>query len=204
VIRDFVKRRHGVYALFHHGNVYYVGLASNLRSRLRSHLEDRHANRWDSFSVYLTIDKVNLRPLESLVLRIASPGGNKVQGRISGAEDLKRRFARAIAKHQKDEREDLFETWSEKEAKRDSERPRKGAGVLARYIDRPMSIRLQHAGKLYKAHVRKDGLIRFKGRLIASPSRAASLVKRRPWNGWTAWLYERAPGDWMPLDNLRR
>jgi type I restriction-modification system DNA methylase subunit len=37
-------RRHGVYALYRGNRLYYVGLASNLRSRLNTHLRDRHAN----------------------------------------------------------------------------------------------------------------------------------------------------------------
>lgn len=31
IIKDFVKGRHGVYALYKKGRLYYVGLASNLR-----------------------------------------------------------------------------------------------------------------------------------------------------------------------------
>ena len=55
IIKSFVKGRHGIYALYKKDKLYYVGLASNLRNRLKHHLRDRHANRWDRFSVYLTI-----------------------------------------------------------------------------------------------------------------------------------------------------
>ena len=51
VIRQFVRGRNGVYALYRKGKLYYSGLASDLRGRLRWHLRDRHANRWDTFSV---------------------------------------------------------------------------------------------------------------------------------------------------------
>jgi hypothetical protein len=33
---------------------------------------------------------------------------------------------------------------------------------------------------------------------------AATACKRQTCNGWTFWKYERAPGDWVPLDNLRK
>ncbi len=54
-IRDYVRRRHGVYALYRRDKLQYVGLASNLRSRLKAHLKDRHAKSWDRFGIYLTI-----------------------------------------------------------------------------------------------------------------------------------------------------
>lgn len=56
ILKEYVKGRHGVYALYHKGRLYYVGLASNLRNRLKAHLKDHHAQTWDSFSVYLTIN----------------------------------------------------------------------------------------------------------------------------------------------------
>ena len=58
VIRSYVRGRQGIYALYRKNELYYVGLAGNLRSRLRSHLRDRHKKLWDRFSVYLTIGDV--------------------------------------------------------------------------------------------------------------------------------------------------
>jgi excinuclease UvrABC nuclease subunit len=80
ILKDYVKGRHGVYALYRKGHLYYVGLASNLRNRLKTHLKDRHAQTWDSFSVYLTINDSHLHELETLILKIASPKGNKQSG----------------------------------------------------------------------------------------------------------------------------
>jgi hypothetical protein len=37
-----------------------------------------------------------------------------------------------------------------------------------------------------------------------SPSLAGAAVVKRSCNGWTFWKYERAPGDWVLLDVLRR
>ena len=34
IIREYVRRRHGIYALYRRDRLYYVGLASNLRNRL--------------------------------------------------------------------------------------------------------------------------------------------------------------------------
>lgn len=44
IIRQNVRRRHGVYALYRRGKLHYVGLASNLGSRLGHHLSDRHTD----------------------------------------------------------------------------------------------------------------------------------------------------------------
>ena len=51
IIRDYVRHRHGIYALYRKDRLYYVGLAANLRSRLTAHLRDRHAGTWDRFSI---------------------------------------------------------------------------------------------------------------------------------------------------------
>ena len=61
VIRTYVRGRQGIYALYRKNELYYVGLAGNLRSRLRAHLRDRHKKLWDRFSVYLTIGDSHLK-----------------------------------------------------------------------------------------------------------------------------------------------
>jgi hypothetical protein len=38
VIRSYVRGRQGIYALYRKNELYYVGLAGNLRSRLKAHL----------------------------------------------------------------------------------------------------------------------------------------------------------------------
>jgi GIY-YIG catalytic domain len=38
IIRDYVRGWHGVYAIYKGDRLYYVGLASNLKGRLGSHL----------------------------------------------------------------------------------------------------------------------------------------------------------------------
>src|SRR5438105_13380147 len=94
IIREFVQRRSGVYALYRRNRLYYVGLASNLRSRLRHHLKDRHGDSWDRFSVYLTIGDSHIKELESLILRVISPPGNKQRGKFATAENLRGRLGR--------------------------------------------------------------------------------------------------------------
>lgn len=87
----------GVYALYKGEKLYYVGLARSLMNRVNQHLKDRHKSKWDAFSVYLTSDGDHMRPLESLVLRIVSPDGNKVTGKLRGAKDLARQLKRDMS-----------------------------------------------------------------------------------------------------------
>ncbi|MDY0356173.1 MAG: GIY-YIG nuclease family protein [Sedimentisphaerales bacterium] len=108
IIRDYVRHRQGVYALYRRGKLYYVGLASNLRSRLAHHLKDRHGDSWDRFSVYLTIGDSHLRELESLILRIVKPPGNRVKGKFAKSEDIRRRFGRDIRTRMNRELSDLL------------------------------------------------------------------------------------------------
>jgi hypothetical protein len=98
IIRNYVRNREGVYALYRRGKLYYVGLASDLQWRLKHHLRDRHRASWDSFSIYLTIGDKHLKELESLLLRVIQPKpeGNHQSGRFANSENLRRKFKRDI------------------------------------------------------------------------------------------------------------
>jgi len=206
IIREYVRRRHGVYALYNKNRLYYVGLASNLRSRLSSHLRDRHANTWDRFSVYLTVGEEHLRELESLVLRIASPSGNKQIGKFTHSDNLRNRLKRQISQFQQVERNRLFGVTTTKEAEKLKTRIKSDGRLptLARYVTRRFKIRFDYKGKRHIARVRSDGTINFRGKIYTSPSMAGRAVTKRSTDGWTAWKFLRAPGDWVRLDELRR
>jgi hypothetical protein len=106
LVTEFARGKSGVYALYKGESLYYVGLAKNLRSRLHHHLRDRHAEEWNRFSIYLTRDDEHLKELESLVLRIASPKGNRTSGKFMESRDLFKLFKQ---KAQQMQRKELFE-----------------------------------------------------------------------------------------------
>lgn len=203
VIREFVRHRHGIYALYRRNRLYYVGLAKDLRWRLKQHLRDRHGASWDRFSVYITIGDRHLRELESLVLRITKPKGNEITGKFKRAENLKRALRRAIRMQHRAEIDALFgrllKATSVKQAPKNGRTP-----MLAPYVRSSFRIRAFYKGKTYKAKVRKDGSIRFQKETYTSPSSAASSVLKRASDGWYFWRYERGPGDWVRLNELRR
>jgi hypothetical protein len=204
IVRRYVRRRQGVYALYRRNKLYYIGLANNLRSRLAHHLRDHHQDSWDRFSVYLTIGDSHLKELESLILRVVNPKGNKQKGKFLKSEDIRRRFARDIRSRQHEELLSLL--GNEKVSEVEEERLAIGRQpVMGNYIDGPIKLQARYKGKIIKAHVRRDGSIRFKGKVYSSPSLAAAAAcKRRTCNGWTSWKYERAPGDWVKLNELRK
>jgi hypothetical protein len=77
--------------------------------------------------------------------------------------------------------------------------------VLAQYPNFPKKLRARHKGKTLWAYVRKTGLIWFGRKHFTSPSLAGQHAVRRPTcNGWMFWQYQRAPGDWVLLNELRK
>lgn len=227
IISEIVHGKHGVYALYRHNRLHYVGLASNLRSRLTHHLKDRHQQTWDRFSVYLTASDRHLRELESLLVRIATPRGNRQIGDFPRCENLMPRFRKRMKEHaittideitaragapRRDRTTPMAKRGTATSA---TERARKAwvtrrgrenrrRAILADYVEKRFPIRLTYKGKCYKATVRADGRIAFAGRLFTSPSSAAGAIVKGAADGWWAWRYKRSSGEWVRLDELRR
>jgi hypothetical protein len=207
IIRKYVRRRHGVYALYRRGKLYYVGLATNLRNRLKNHLKDRHGESWDRFSVYLTIGDSHLRELEALTLRIVRPKGNKQKGRLTGSEDMRRKLTRDLKEFYRQNIQDIMGRYAKPikdEPENDNPKPPLARYISSRAITAPTTLRAHHGGKLVRARIRRDGSIRFGGSLYKSPSAAGTACRKKATNGWQFWEYERARGDWVSLDELRR
>ena len=206
IIRTYVRGRQGIYALYRRGKLYYVGLATNLRNRLKIHLKDRHGQSWDRFSVYLTIGDNHLRELEALILHTVRPSGNKQKGKFAKSEDLRRRFKRTIKRCVLAEVDGLFSESRPVRAPREAIPKNTGRkAVLAKYISGPLKLKAQFKGRIVKARVRRNGKVWFAGITYTSPSVAAAVAcQRKSCNGWRFWQYERAPGDWVLLNTLRR
>lgn len=203
IVRAYVRRRIGIYALYRRGKLYYVGLAKNLRARLKNHLRDRHRGLWDRFSVYLTIDDRHLQDLESLILRTTRPPGNKQRGKFTRSQDLRRGLARDIRTFHRGELDHLIGR-ATTPVEHHSPAEQEHRFPLTPYVSGPLNLRSVFHRRKFKASVRRDGSIRFGGRLYRSPSAAAHRIAKRAMNGWTFWQFERAPGQWVPLDELRR
>jgi len=118
---------------------------------------------------------------------------------------LRKRLARDIRVMQRIELGDLIGRRRQTEPVASRQKTKVGrVPVLARYLSKPTTLRARYRGKLVRARVRRDGSVRVASHLYNSPSLAASAITKRPMNGWTFWTFERAPGDWVPLNELRR
>ncbi|MBN8478041.1 MAG: hypothetical protein J0L91_03660 [Burkholderiales bacterium] len=204
IIARMIKSHAGIYALYKGDRLYYVGLASNMMGRVKTHDKDRHAKRWDRFSVYLTARSDHIRPLEALVLRITSPSGNRVRGKLRGAKDLYQTLNREMSEADKDARAVLLGERALKKRRRRKTQTTKGSRPLSGLMNRSLRLRAIYKGKKYLATLRRDGRIRYAGKLYDSPSAAGRAVVGRGVIGWLFWKFRKGRDAWVPLRELKR
>jgi hypothetical protein len=203
-MRELIRRRSGVYALYRKNKLYYVGLASNLMGRIKQHLRDRHHGGWDRFSVYLTARAEHMRELESLLLRIMDPAGNKVRGRLAAAENLIPRLEDAMRKRDADRRATILGGRSLRKRRRQKSSQAKGTRVLAGLVEHRRSLQGNRSGKVYRAALRRDGRISYRRKLYETPTGAARAALGVQRNGWGFWHFKNERGRWVPLRTLKR
>ena len=91
-------KRSGIYVLRKNQGIYYIGLAGSLRSRIADHLKDHHRKKWNQFDLYI-IRKGKfkyLRELETLLIRVAKPGGNQTEPNFARPNNLTKKFKQAL------------------------------------------------------------------------------------------------------------
>lgn len=204
LITELVGDSPGIYALYDDGVLYYVGKSIELRKRVRQHLRDRHLASWTHFSLYLTRREEHIHEIESLLVRIANPKGNRVipHGKSSGP--LVKLLKSKIQKSQKDELANLF-------APKVSTRKTKLSNgkvhpdTLVGLVDKRVAIYRTYKGKEYKATLNPKGVITLGGKQYTSPSGAARSVLQTPRavNGWKFWYIQDLKGDWVQLADFK-
>ena len=98
-VKKIMKGYAGIYALYKDEKLYYVGLTSNLHGRIKWHLQDRHAGKWNKFIIF-RIKKVNyLKDIETLILHIVKTKGNRAKGKVPKDNDLNRVLHRLLMEH---------------------------------------------------------------------------------------------------------
>ena len=101
-LESVLPHQRGVYALYKGDRLYYIGIARrNLAGRIRHHTNDKHAKRWDKFSLYVCKSVKTIAALEKLFLRIAKPPGNGQIGRLRSpdlTDDLRQRIQYGMEK----------------------------------------------------------------------------------------------------------
>lgn len=212
-VTDLVGQKYGVYALYKGPKLYYVGLASDLRNRIKHHLRDKYAGKWDKFSLYLVRRADHVKEIESLVIRIADPKGNTSSGRFPHADDLKNEL---LASVQDAQRQKLKVIFGEKVTRKRSPKPQgehnkqgqttraSGPAPLAPFIEEGFPIRSRYKGEFYVAKVWKNGQINLDGILYQTPTGAGRAVTGTRLNGWYFWKFKDGEGNWVALDLLRQ
>ena len=204
IIKEMIKGKSGIYALYQRDKLYYVGLASNLMKRLKDHLKDRHNRKWNRFSVYLTKNDEHMKELESLFLRIMKPAGNKVKGKFSNSVNLRKELNAQIKYSFDDKRAIQMGGGVARSRRRKKAREGKGTIALAGVVEKRISLRGWYDGYEYKASLLKNGKISFDGEHYVTPTAAAKIIKKSTVNGWSFWHYKDKDGEWVKLNNLRK
>jgi len=100
-LRMMMRRYAGIYALYRGKRLYYVGLTRNLLGRIKWHLKDRHARKWDRFIIF-RIKKVRyLKDIETLLHHLVDTPGNRTKGGVPPDADLNRVLREVLRDHER-------------------------------------------------------------------------------------------------------
>ena len=100
-LREIMRRYAGLYALYRRNRLYYIGLTTNLLGRIKWHLKDRHAGKWDRFIIF-RIQKVRyLKDIETLIHQLVDTRGNRNKGKVPKDADLNRILREVLIDHER-------------------------------------------------------------------------------------------------------
>lgn len=204
LITQLVGESPGIYALYDGDELYYVGKSTELRKRVRQHLRDKHLASWTHFSLYLVRREEHIHEIESLLVRIANPKGNRVipQGNSTGA--LVKTLKRLIRLRQMDELNALFGS-RKKQSKPRTKKHGNHPESLVGLVSRRATLFKHYKGRDYTAKLSPKGTIVFNGKTYTSPTGAARAVigADRAVSGWVFWYIKDADGNWVRLEDYR-
>jgi Restriction Enzyme Adenine Methylase Associated/GIY-YIG catalytic domain len=199
LITELVGNSPGIYALYDESELYYVGKSTDLKKRVKQHLRDRHLASWTHFSLYLVRKAEHIHEIESLLVRIANPQGNRVVPKGKSSGPLLKKLMQMVRQKQMDEFQGLFGI---NKAKKQSIRGDNvdGKRTLKGLVSKPAPLFHEYKGKKYTAMLNPDGTITLKNKKYNTPTAAAkAVVDRSTVNGWHFWYIEDLNGDWIKL-----
>lgn len=203
-ITEMTKGHQGLYALYRKNKLYYVGLASNLKNRIKHHLNDKHQGKWTHFSLYIIRKSDHVKELESLLLRIAYPEGNSQKGKLRTKNNLLPKLKTQVKRKIKEEYDGLFKGHKTTKAKA-KKKPTKGDKPLKGYFKKRTHVYAIHKGYEYNALVFPTGTIKYDGQLYDSPSAAGKVARSgKSTNGWSFWRYKDKDGNLVKLSELKK
>lgn len=203
LITKLVGSSPGVYALYDGEELYYVGKSTALRKRVKHHLRDRHFASWTHFSLYLVRTASHISEIESLLVRIANPKGNRLVPKGKASSAMLKKLKSMVKEKQNQEFKEMFGTYKpkHKEVRRKSAIGKK---KLKGLVHRSAPLYRTYKGKEYKAILTPGGIIKIGNKSFTTPTAAAkAITKRRTINGWKFWYIKDANGVWVRLSDYR-
>ena len=200
-LSEVVETSYGIYALYDEDELYYVGKASDLKTRIKQHLKDKHKAQWSYFSLFLTKKSV-LNDLESIIIAISNPKGNKAKPKGNKVGQLKNKLKDVVKKRQKEELNKLLgiKKHKSKKIRTKNNVPRPN---LKKMFSKSKPLYKEYKGKEYKATLLTSGEIKYKNKLYKSPTSAAmAIVDSGTVNGWDFWYIQDENNDWIQLSSL--
>lgn len=78
----------GICAPYRGKKLHYTGLTGNLLGRIKWHQRDRHRNKWDHFAIFRIQWGRYLRDIDTLILNLVEPPGDRANGKLRRDADL--------------------------------------------------------------------------------------------------------------------
>ncbi len=105
-LKEIMRGYAGIYALYRRKKLYYVGLTTNLLGRIRVHQKrDRHAGKWDHFTIF-RIQRVRyLKDMETLIHQLVTIPGISAKGKVPRDADLNRVLREVLQEEERKMRE---------------------------------------------------------------------------------------------------
>jgi len=208
IVTDMIKGHQGIYALYKTNKLYYVGLATELKARIKYHLKDKHQGKWSRFSLYIIRKSDHIKEMESLVLCIAYPVGNAVKGKLKSSENLLPKLKSKIKIEQNRQIADIIGKGKmavNKKKRRSIKRTAPQKRPLYNIFPKGKVIYANYKGDRYKAWVCGNGRIKYNGQYYDSPSAIGADVRGgKSTNGWSFWKYKDKGGKLVKISDLRK
>lgn len=165
------------------------------------HLKDRHFAGWSHFSLYLVRKAEHIGEIESLLIKIANPKGNrKIPKGAHGGAMLSLLREMLKQKH----KEELDEIFGRNKRRRLIVGKSNKYKALAGMVKTKTALFRTYKGKGYKAFLHPDGIIKIGKQRFNTPTGAAkTIVTEHAVNGWTFWYIETPGGEWVRLSEYR-
>lgn len=212
VITGLIRGNQGIYALYKKDKLYYIGLAGNLKIRIKHHLNDKHKNCWTHFSLYIISKQEHIKEFESVILRVAYPKGNSVRGKLSRAENLRPTLKIGLKKEWERQIDGIIggrkkEVVNKTKTKKSTLKVKSKDKPLKGMFPGGKMIYAAYKGKEYKAWVLPNGIIKLipSKQKFNSPSLAGiAVTKTKTINGWKFWKYKNQKNQLVYIDTLRK